>query len=146
MYKRQVIKEENFTDHNDITFKLESEKVIIEKTRKWDNADWDIFTTNLAKQHLPTRKKINEKRLDTMVSKVYSTLNRALDLACPKTVTKIVDKNNPWWTDKHQEARKQLSKLYKTKQRKPSERNIVKYKKAKTEYAKLCRNSQEKDG
>ena len=71
--------------------------------------------------------------------------NRALDLACPKTLTKIVDKNNPWWTDKHHEARKQLSKLYKKKQRKPNERSIMKYKNAKTEYAKLCRNSQEKD-
>ena len=80
-----------------------------------------------------------------MVSKLYSALNRALDLACPKTVTKIVDKNNPWWTDKHQEAKKQLSKLYKKKQRRPSERSIMKYKNAKTEYAKLCRNSQEKD-
>ena len=48
-------------------------------------------------------------------------------------------------TDKHHEARKQLSKLYKKKQRKPSERSIMKYKNAKTEYAKLCRNSQEKD-
>ena len=80
-----------------------------------------------------------------MVNKTYSAINRALDLACPKTPTKIIDKNNPWWTDKHQEARKQLNKLYKKKQRKPSERSIMKYKNAKTEYAKLCRNSQEKD-
>ena len=80
-----------------------------------------------------------------MVSKTYSALNRALDIACPKTLTKIIDKNNPWWTDKHHEARKQLSKLYKTKQKKPSERNITKYKNAKIEYAKLCRNSQNKD-
>ena len=80
-----------------------------------------------------------------MVNKTYSAINRALDLACPKTLTKITDKNNPWWTDKHQEARKQLSKLYKKKQCKPSERSIMKHKKAKTEYAKLCRNSQEKD-
>ena len=57
----------------------------------------------------------------------------------------MVDKNNPWWTDKHLKARKQLCKLYKKKQRKPSERSIIKYKNAKPEYAKLCRNSQEKD-
>ena len=34
-----VAKGENFTDHNDITFKLDTEKIILEKTRKWDNAD-----------------------------------------------------------------------------------------------------------
>ena len=73
-----------------------------------------------------------------MVNKTYSAINRALDLACPKTPTKIIDKNNPWWTDKHDEARKQLSKLYKKKQRKPSERSIMKYKNAKTEYVLCC--------
>ena len=80
-----------------------------------------------------------------MVNKLYLALNRALDLACPKTKTKIVDKNNPWWTEKHHEARKQLNKLYRKKQRKPNERSIMKYQNVKTEYEKLCRNSQDKD-
>ena len=66
-----------------------------------------------------------------MVSKTYSALNRALDLACPKTTTKLIDKNNPWWTDKHHQARKQLNKLYKKKQKRPSERSIEKYIKSK---------------
>ena len=39
-----VVKDENFTDHNDITFKLETEKIILEKTRKWEKADWALFT------------------------------------------------------------------------------------------------------
>ena len=78
-----------------------------------------------------------------MVDKLYSALNRTLDIACPKTKQKVVDKNNPCWTNKHHEARKQISKLYRKKQRKPSETNITAYKK--TEYAKLCRNSQDKD-
>ena len=47
-----VVKEENFTDHNDITFKLETEKIILEKTRKWENADWGTFTETLASQQL----------------------------------------------------------------------------------------------
>ena len=122
-----MVKGENFTDHNDITFKLETEKIILEKTRKWENADWGLFTDTLAAQQLQVRDLINEKRLDTMVNKTYCALNRALDLACPKTLTKIIDKNNPWWTDKHHEARKHLNKLYKKKQRKPNERNTVSY-------------------
>ena len=81
---------------------------------------------------------INEKRLDTLVNKLYSALNRVLDAACPKTTQKIIDKNNPWWIDKHHEARKQLTKLYKMKQRYPNDANITKYKEAKTEYAKYA--------
>ena len=42
-----VEKEENFTDHNDITFTLETEKIIKEKTRKWEDADWELFTSIL---------------------------------------------------------------------------------------------------
>ena len=42
-----VEKGQNFTDHNNITFTLETEKVIIEKTRKWEDADWDFFTSTL---------------------------------------------------------------------------------------------------
>ena len=75
-----------------------------------------------------------------MVNKLYSAINRALDIACPKSSPKIVDKNNPW----HHEASKQLTKLYRKKQRKPNEDNILKYKAARTEYAKLCRNAQDK--
>ena len=30
-----IIKGENFSDHNDIAFKLETEHITVEKTRKW---------------------------------------------------------------------------------------------------------------
>ena len=58
-----VAKGENFTDHNDITFKLETEKIILEKTRKWENADWGTFTETLASQQLQIRNLINEKKI-----------------------------------------------------------------------------------
>ena len=40
-----VVKGENFTDHNNITFQLQTEKIILEKTRKWENADWASLQT-----------------------------------------------------------------------------------------------------
>ena len=70
---------------------------------------------------------------------------KPLGIACPKTTPCIIDKNNPWWTKKnHHDARKHLTKLYKKEQKQPNDSNITEYKKAKTEYAKLCRNSQDK--
>ena len=42
-------KGENFTDHNNVMFTLETEKVVIEKTRKWEDADWELFTSTLKK-------------------------------------------------------------------------------------------------
>ena len=44
----------------------------------------------------------------------------------------------------HHEYRKHLTKSYKKKQCCPNETNIQKYKEAKTEYARLCRNAQNK--
>ena len=128
-----VEKGENFTYHNDLTFTLETEKVIIEK--KLRNVRMQIGSSLHVHLKNPIRSLTNEKRLD-MVNKLCSALNLALDMACPKTKQKVVDKSNPWWTDKHHEARKQLSKLYRKKQRKPNETNITAYKKnKKTEYA-----------
>ena len=58
--------------------------------------------------------------------------------AIPKIKARIVDKNNPWWTDNLQAERKRINKLYRTSKRKPSEANINRYKIAQREYAKRC--------
>ena len=56
----------------------------------------------------------------------------------PKTKTKIIDKNNPWWNSKLQNERKILCKLHKTSLKKPTPRNIERYKEKHNEYKKHC--------
>ena len=52
----------------------------------------------------------------------------------PKTKTKVIDKNNPWWNSKLQNERKVLCKLHKTSLKKPTPRNIERYKEKHNEY------------
>ena len=52
---------ENFSDHNDINFDLETELISIEKTREWHKADWELFTDTLSQQSIPMRPIWNEK-------------------------------------------------------------------------------------
>ena len=65
-----------------------------------------------------------------------------MDVACPLKPTKIIDKNNPWWNEELQDKRKHLSKLYKKKNRHPTEYNIDKYKNEKRIFAGMCRRAQ----
>ena len=61
-----------------------------------------------------------------------------MKIAIPKSKTKLIDKNNPWWTPGLQTRRKQVNKLYRTSKRFPTDANINKYKIAQAEYAKSC--------
>ena len=54
----------------------------------------------------------------------------------PKTKSKVIDKNNPWWNDSLQAERKVLCKLHKTSLKHPTNRNKEKYRAKHAEYKK----------
>ena len=56
---------------------------------------------------------ITETKLDKMVENINSCIDLALDKACPVTKTKIINKNNPWWTDQLEDLRTQVTNAYK---------------------------------
>ena len=74
----------------------------------------------------------------TLLDDLYKELDKAMKDNIPKTKTKIIDKNNPWWNDKLQNERKILCKLHKTSLKKPTPRNIGRYKEKHNEYKKHC--------
>ena len=88
--------------------------------------------------------KTNESRLDQALEKFYSNINKALDVACPKQKKSNIDKNNPWWSDKLQNEWKELSKLYETQLKRPTEVNIRICKQQKSKFAKHYRKAQAK--
>ena len=72
---------------------------------------------------------ITEKKLDKMVEKINSCIDLALDKACPLTKTKIINKNNPWWTDQLEDLRTQVTNAYKRLLINPIEGHKTRYKK-----------------
>ena len=106
-----VIKGEHFTDQNDICFKLQTELIKVEKSRKWENTDWSLFKEILGNEQITFRPIINEKRLKTTAKQLYTKLNYSPDQACQKTSVKIIDKDIPWWSQDLREKQKLLSKF-----------------------------------
>ena len=72
---------------------------------------------------------ITEHKLDKMVEKINSCIDLALDKACPLTKTKIINKNNPWWTDQLEDLRTQVTNAYKRLITNPIEGHKTRYKK-----------------
>ena len=131
-----VSQEYNGSDHNTITFQVEQDKQKIEPTWKWHKADWTGFT--LALQYNPLRipPTLTQRKCETLLDDFYKELERAMKDNIPKTKPKIIDKNNPWWNSKLQNERKVLCKLHKTSLKKPTPRNIERYKEKHNEYKK----------
>ena len=85
--------------------------------RQWERIDWDEFRTALNKRPIELREKNNAIRLEKILGTFYNNINKCLDKISPLKDAKVVDKNNPWWTEKLREKRKRVDTLYKkTKQ------------------------------
>ena len=69
---------------------------------------------------------------------MYSVIDTALSIAVPKSKGRIIDTNNPWWSDMLQTKRKRVLKLYKKSINHPTALNIASYKETKKEYTRLC--------
>ena len=57
--------------------------------------------------------RITQKVCDQLVDSFYNPINTAMTKSIPKTRTRVIDNNNPWWTQELQQQRKKLNKLYK---------------------------------
>ena len=104
MYKRQ--------DHNTIKFSITTDIIEIKPHRQYDSADWGLFKAELQKQTLHIPKVITQEKLERMVNKLNKCILTELDKVCPILPSKIINKNNPWWTDQLNQMRKELYAIY----------------------------------
>ena len=80
-----------------------------------------------------------------MVEKINSCIELALDKACPLTKSKVINKNNPWWTDQLEDLRTQVTNAYKRLLLNPIEGHKTRYKKLVRSYKNLCFKRKEAD-
>ena len=86
---------------------------------------------------------MTERKLEKCLDEFYSSINKALDKACPKKKPRVKDKNNPWWSLYLQKYRKQINKLYRN--RKKSTEQWDAYKKEEKKYRNLCSKAKRAD-
>ena len=108
----KVCKAYNHSDHNTIKYTITTDIIEIKPHRQYESADWDTFKAELQKQELHVPKIITQEKLELMVNKLNNAITSELDKVCPILPSKIINKNNPWWTEQLNQMRKELFTLY----------------------------------
>ena len=103
----------NFSDHNTIKYELQIEQVDLPPTRKWVKMDWHDFRYTLTAENIRIMESMTTNRLKKCLDQWYSQIHNEIDKHCPKRKNKSKDLNNPWWTSKLQNQRKELKSLKK---------------------------------
>ena len=135
----------NFSDHNTIKFELTVEQEDIPPTRKWNKMDWCEFRHSLTTENIRIMDSMTTSRLEKCLDQWYSQIQNAIDKHCPKRRNKPKDLNNPWWTDKLQNQRKEIKGLKKQNTRWFTEtRNHLLKEKIKA-YKRDCLKAKEQD-
>ena len=128
----------NGSDHNTIEFKVKQELISKPKVWLWHKADWNTFRTKMKSltYKLPTN--ITNDTCEDMLDKFYKCLKRAMKKVIPRSKAKVVDRNNPWWTEQFNIDRRCLNKAYKAMTKHPTEANTNRYKRKHAKYKKKC--------
>ena len=103
----------NFSDHNTIKYDLLVEQEDLPPTRKWIKMDWNDFRQTLKMDNIRIMDSMTSCRLEKCLEQWYTQVHNAIDKHCPKRKNKPKDKNNPWWTGKLQNQRKEIKQLKK---------------------------------
>ena len=130
----------NASDHHTIFFDIEVEELPPRDIRPWAKADWRKFTDILDKNRtLPER--MTCKKLDREVNKLYSDIEYALDVACPKFKATTKGKKSEWYTDKIAALHLKVKKQYKRALEVDSEYEWEKYNILRKKFRRRCRRS-----
>ena len=135
----------NASDHNSIFFSLNQVMLIPPKEiRPWTKADWPIFKAKLALPGYDIPEVITCKKLDKMVSHLYSRLEEALDSACPTILAKPKYKGSDWFDDKLKRLRGKVRKQYNTARRHDTQEEWGKYNAIHKRFRYRCRKAKTK--
>ena len=138
----QVDMNENFSDHNTIKFKLESQTVEMPPHNKWATTDWKTFQRELSPLLLEIPSRIGPYQLDRMVDKLYKVLLKALDKHCPLIPGSLFTGSNPWFNNKLKQDRKQVFAQYKVYKAHPSNADIkARYTTLVKQYKRNCKQA-----
>ena len=88
-------------------------------------------------------KVITQEKLDLMVNKLNKCITLELDKVCPILPSKIINRNNPWWTDQLNQMRKELYALYDKSKASPD--NLELYKLKLKTYRRKCSKESQKE-
>ena len=132
-----VDREYNGSDHNSVRFKIDLDPVPLREVRPWSKARWKLFHDKLNKDfHVP--EVMNIKKLDKMVEYLYSSINDALDIACPKHEFQPKIKSH-WFDDTARDLQKKVTSCYAKAKRTKSINDARKFQFINKRFKNKCR-------
>ena len=130
----------NASDHNTILYEIESRQPEPELVRPWSKADWGTLTGILQGADYKVPQDISMKKLDRLVDRLYKVLENALDEACPKMEIRPEVGKTHWATEKHDEGKEKVNKLYKRAKASGDAEQWKRYKDADRDFKRMCKN------
>ena len=124
---RKVLDNYNGSDHKTIRFSVGAGQQGGGKYRNWAEADWRLFSEELARKEFFIPTLMTDKKWDILLGKIYNGINRALEKACPERDKKPNKFKNAWFTDRLETFRKRVIRSYDTLKRQASTANQVKH-------------------
>ena len=132
----------NASDHNSILFRMDSlDELAAKEVRLWKKAEWPKFTATLMAPGYDLPEIITCKKLDKMVSYLYSRIEEALDVACPKVMAKVKFQGSKWFTPKLARLNQKVRKQYHSAQNMGTETEWGKYKAIHRKFKRRCRRA-----
>ena len=125
----------NGSDHNSITFTIPFSDPSLSTGRRWSKADWTLFTSTLSQERFYTPRIVNPKKLDNMVNNLYSSINKALELACPLEQIQIPKPYSHWYNKDLKAMSKRLQKQFARAKRVQNPEETHKFHKLQSEYS-----------
>ena len=103
-----------FSDHKRIEFEIKISFPITKPIRNLEKANWSLFQSRLEENTWKPPKSWTRVSLDQEAKKIQSTIEKALEEACPTKMVKISPKPKPitWWNEKLAKMRKEVRKTY----------------------------------
>ena len=108
----RVSEEFNASDHNTITYSIDGKMVVVPEHRNWEKGDWALFTDELKKATFYRPEKLTDYKLDKLVGKLYTVINKALNKACPIVKGMSRDPVNAWYTEEVDLERQKVASSY----------------------------------
>ena len=103
---------QNFSDHNTISFNIATEILELPAARPWAKADWDTFGKELEEHDWKPSKYITEKKMNQWVGRLTRVLTNTLNIACPPSPARTINKNNPSFTPQLKQLRIEVGAVY----------------------------------
>ena len=135
----------NYSDHNTISYKINSTPLKPTFYRPWDKCDWTAFHSDLLTYKLKFPELITQKILDDKTSDITNILTKHLDKHCKKRQIKTNISQFSWHNKQLKKERNLASKAYRLWQSDYSNINLANnYKQLNKNYRKSCKQAKSK--